>query len=159
MKPVMGRNFSMGPGCDLAAWPLMTRFDGGARVLVPAEKGVVFGDNVTLGSMVTVNGGVKAPTRVGDDCFLWHGANIGHDCVLGRGVVVNVNAVLCGEVTVGDDTYIAPGAVVQPRCRIGRNVVIGTLANVIHDTVIPDNEVWYGNPARRRRENRWRKPE
>ena len=156
--PKIGRSFRHGAFCDFDASPLMTEFREGKRVLMPAKAGVIIGDDVTVGDHVTVNRGVKQPTRVGDRVYLWHKVNIGHDCQIGAGTVINVGAVLCGEVTVGEDTYIAPGAVIQPRCRIGKYVEIGTMSNVIHDTVIPDGEVWFGNPAKRQRLNTWRPP-
>lgn len=158
MTVIIGRNFRRGRFCDLAALPLMAEFRGGRRVLVRAEKGIVIGDNVTLGSHVTVNGGVRCPTRIGDECYLWHGVNIGHDCQVGARTIINVGSILCGEVTIGEYSYIAPGVVIQPRCVIGSRVVVGTGSNVIHDTMIPDGEAWFGNPAKFQRVNKWRPP-
>jgi acyl-[acyl carrier protein]--UDP-N-acetylglucosamine O-acyltransferase len=155
----IGKNFRKGLFCDLGATPLMAEYEGNRRVLIPATKGIVIGDGVTFGSGVTINNGVKNPTRIGDGCFIWHKVNVGHDRQIGAKSILNVGAVLCGEVVIGENTYVAPGAMIQPRCRIGSYVMIGTMSNVIHDTVIPDGEVWFGNPARRQRLNTWRPPE
>ncbi len=155
----IGSNLRRGRYCDLAANPLMTLFVGGRRLLIPAKMGVVIGDDVTIGTGVTINKGVKEPTRIGDRCYLWHGVNVGHDCQIGARTIVNLGSILCGEVSIGEDSYIAPGVVIQPRCRIGSRVMVGTGSNLIHDTVIPDGEVWFGNPAKFQRLNDWRPPE
>jgi UDP-3-O-[3-hydroxymyristoyl] glucosamine N-acyltransferase len=144
--------------CDTAADPLYTEFVNGRRVLVKATHLPTFGRGVELGSGVIVNMGVHHSTVIGDDVMIWHRSVIGHACRIGARSVVAVGCTISGEVTIGEDCYIGSGSVIQPRCNIGDRVMLGSGSNVAHDTVIPDGEVWFGNPAKFQRVNEWRAP-
>lgn len=43
---------------------------------------------------------------------------------------------------------IGQGAIVGSGCEIGRNTIIAAGAVVLPDTVVPDNQLWAGNPAK-----------
>lgn len=155
---IIGKNFSKGKFCDLEATPFSTTFKDGRRVLIPADMGVIIGDDVTLGSHVIINRGVNRPTRIGNRVFIWHKSVIGHDCVISDDVCLGVDVDASGLVEVGAFTYIGVGAKVSPRAKIGKYCMIGAGSNVLQDTVIPDGELWFGNPAKRQRSNDWRPP-
>ena len=154
----IGRNLIKGPFCELDAIPLMTTFVGNRRILVPAKSGIIIGDDVTLGTGVIINHGVKRPTTIGDRVYIWHKSVVGHDCIIEDDVVVGVGVCISGEVRIGEYSYIGVGSVISPRVSIGKYCMIGAGSNVIHDTVIPDGEVWCGNPAKKLRLNEWRPP-
>jgi len=154
----IGKNFVMGKFCDLEASPFKAEFRGGRRVLLPAEAGVVIGDDVTLGSHVVINKGVTRPTRIGDRCFIWHHTIIGHGCIIGNDVCIGVNSTVSGKVEIGEYSFIAAGTVISPYVKVGKYCMVGAMSNVVHDTVIPDGELWFGNPAAKRRANEWRPP-
>jgi acetyltransferase EpsM len=155
---VIGKNLIQGKFCDLEATPFNTEFRDGRRVLTPAEKGVIIGDDVTLGSHVIINRGVNRPTRIGNRVYIWHKSVIGHDCVISDDVCLGVDVDVSGVVEVGDYSYVGVGAKISPRVKIGRYCMIGAASNVTHDVVIPDGELWFGNPARFQRVNEWRPP-
>lgn len=67
---------------------------------------------------------------------------IGHHCTISPGVTI------CGDVTIGDLCLIGAGATICDRVTIGNNVTIGAGAVVLPETIIPDNETWFGVPAR-----------
>lgn len=49
-------------------------------------------------------------------------------------------------VTLKDGCWIASGVIIMPGVTIGKHAVIGAGSVVTHD--VPDNEVWFGNPAK-----------
>lgn len=49
-------------------------------------------------------------------------------------------------VTIKNGAWIASGVIILPGVTIGENAVVGAGSVVTHD--IPDNEMWFGNPAR-----------
>ncbi len=155
----IGRNFQRGLLCDLEADPLMTRFEDGRRVLTAANMGVEIGDNVTLGSHVVINRGVSRPTRIGNRVYIWHHSIIGHDCIIGDDVCIGVNGTVSGCVEIDEYTFISAGVVVSPNVKIGKYCMVGAGSNVVHDSVIPDGEMWFGNPAKRICANKWRPPQ
>jgi len=55
-----------------------------------------------------------------------------------------------GKVTIKRNARVGANSVVMPGVTIGENAVVGALTFVNRD--IPDNEVWYGIPARYRRD-------
>lgn len=90
-----------------------------------------WGDNLELGVGTHVNYAVHAVRT-----------RIGHHCTISPGVTI------CGDVTIGDLCLIGAGATICDRVTIGNNVTIGAGAVVLPETVIPDNETWFGVPAR-----------
>jgi carbonic anhydrase/acetyltransferase-like protein (isoleucine patch superfamily) len=67
--------------------------------------------------------------------------NIGNRCTIGHGALITSS-------TIGDYTLIGQGAIVQEGCDIGNNVVIAAGAVVLPNTVIPEGQLWAGNPAK-----------
>lgn len=112
-----------------------------------AKAGVSIGQRVEIFAHANIDQGTERDTTLGDDCKIDHYAHIGHDSILGRGVIVCACACICGYVELGDGVYIGAGAVIQPRLKVGAGARIGSMANVTRD--VPAGEVWVGNPARR----------
>ena len=52
-----------------------------------------------------------------------------------------------GRVTIGKNCFIGSGAIILPGSEIGENSIVG--ANATVSGIIPANEVWTGNPAKR----------
>lgn len=116
---------------------------------------VVVGD-VTLGKNVgiwynAVLRGDHAPITVGDDSNIQDNCvvHVGPDtpAVIGKGVTIGHSAIIHG-CTIGDNTMVGMGAVVMDRAQVGKNCIIGAGALVTQGTVIPDNSVAFGNPAK-----------
>jgi UDP-N-acetylglucosamine acyltransferase len=136
----------------------MTIFRGKSRELVPAGGGIEIGDNVTLGSGVRIIFALKEgeSTKIGNDCYIWHNAVIGHDCQIGDNTVVGVGCNKSGMVHIGKWSYVAVGSTIAPRAIIGDYSMIGHGSNVRADAVVPNREIWVGNPAAFLKMNKWR---
>jgi len=110
--------------------------------------------------------------RIGRDCSVWFHAviraeaaditigsrtNIQDGCILhtdenfpmciGEDVTVGHGAILHG-CTIGDNTLIGMGAIVLNGAKIGNNCIIGAGALVTQNTIIPDNTLMLGSPAK-----------
>jgi hypothetical protein len=48
---------------------------------------------------------------------------------------------------VGDGSLVGQGSIIQEGCDIGKNCIIAAGAVVLPDTVVPEGELWAGNPA------------
>jgi acetyltransferase-like isoleucine patch superfamily enzyme len=53
--------------------------------------------------------------------------------------------VLSKEIYIDDNVFIGAGSIILKGVRIGKNSVVGA-GSVVRKN-IPDNEVWFGNPA------------
>ena len=100
------------------------------------------------GTFINKNVSVNALAIIGENSILNTGCIIEHECILHDAVHIAPGAVLAGNVQVGERTFIGANAVVKQGVIIGKDVVIGAGSVVLKD--ILDNEIWLGNPARKK---------
>ncbi len=85
--------------------------------------------------------------EIGKGSIVNSGAIIEHECVIGDFSHIAPGVVLAGNVSVGNESFIGANTVVRQGQKIGNNVIVGAGSVVVCD--IPDNEVWFGNPAKK----------
>jgi len=112
------------------------------------ESFVVIGDDVTIREMVTIHRatGEGQRTVVGDGSYLMVGAHVGHNCVVGKKVILSNLVGLAGYVHVGDGVVMGGMAGVHQFVRIGEYVMVGGLTKVVKD--IPPYLLVDGHPAK-----------
>jgi sugar O-acyltransferase (sialic acid O-acetyltransferase NeuD family) len=108
----------------------------------------IISDRAVLGSAVQVLAGaiIGPGAEIGDYTIINSGANVDHDCFIGRACHLAPNAALAGEVVVEDHVFVGLNATILPRLRIGRGAIVGAGAVVTRD--VPSAQVVVGNPAR-----------
>jgi UDP-N-acetylglucosamine acyltransferase len=124
-----------GPPQDVKYRGEPTRCEIGARTLVR--------EGVTVHRASVGGGGV---TQVGPGCMLMAMSHVGHDCLLGEGVMLANNVMLGGHVNVGAGAFIGGGAAVHQTVRIGRLAMVSGLCGVTND--VPPFGYVFGTPAR-----------
>jgi UDP-N-acetylglucosamine acyltransferase len=88
---------------------------------------LVIGARCSFREHVSVHRGTKGGagrTVIGDETSLFAHAHVGHDCVLGRGVLLTNGAMLGGHVQVGDFAILGGGALVHQFVRIGTMTMV-----------------------------------
>ncbi len=115
-------------------------------VKVPHLGCVEIGSDVELGACTTIDRGKFGNTIIGDGCKLDNHVQIGHNCKLGRMVIIAGCSGIAGSTTVGDGTMIGGLAGLGDHRTVGKNVQIAGGAQLMHD--IPDGEKWGGAPAK-----------
>ena len=124
-----------------------------------APGAVVLGDvniseDVGIWFHATVRGD-RAPITIGkksniqDNCVVH--VEPSHPVVIGENVTIGHSAVIHG-CTIGDNTLIGMGAILMNGCKVGKNCIIGAGSLVTQNTIIPDNSLVLGNPAKVKRE-------
>lgn len=73
------------------------------------------------------------PVTIGENVTIGHGAII-HGC------------------EIGNNSLIGMGAIVMNGARIGKNCIVGAGALVTQNTIVPDNSLILGNPAKVKRQ-------
>ena len=128
------------------------------KVIFIAPGAIVLGD-VTLGDKVgiwyhaTVRGD-RAPIIIGQGSNVQDNAVVHVDddfgVVIGENVTIGHGAIIHG-CEIGDNTLIGMGAIVMNGAKIGQNCIVGAGALVTQNTIVPDNSLILGNPAKVKR--------
>jgi len=90
---------------------------------------IIVGRKCSIQDNVTIHATPKHKTIIGDEVAVTHG------CIL-------------EGCEIGDGTLLGMGAVVLEGVKIGRNCIVGAGAVVLNNTVIPDNSIAVGVPAK-----------
>lgn len=101
------------------------------------------GRGIVVGPMAMVD---EADVIIGDGAIIHVGAQVHHDCRLGRSVFVGPGAVLCGHCRIGDRVMIGANATLRPGVTVGTDAVIGAGTTITHD--VPAAETMIQMPAR-----------
>ena len=83
---------------------------------------------------------------VGDYSIINSGANVDHDCTIGRNCHLAPRAALAGEITVEDNVFVGTNATILPRLHICSRATVGAGAVVTKD--VSPGALVVGNPAR-----------
>jgi len=87
-------------------------------------------------SVSLIGGMIEDETPYGDGLVLQKLAYVSSDCILGRGVRINVGATVMHDNIVGDYVTIAPRAVLLGRISIGRESYIGANSTILPGVTI-----------------------
>jgi UDP-3-O-[3-hydroxymyristoyl] glucosamine N-acyltransferase len=155
---VIGDDVEIGPGCvieDFVVIQAGTRVGARCKIGTYSKlgKGVTLGEQCSLTAYCEVRDGCAIGNRVsmGSRCTLSAGTIVEDDVIMKYSFVVTDTPVLSrnNEKTVGrlgKGSRFGANVVIMPGVAIGRNAEIGACSQVRHD--VPDNEVWFGAPAR-----------
>ncbi|NQU43940.1 acyl-ACP--UDP-N-acetylglucosamine O-acyltransferase [bacterium] len=108
--------------------PQHTAYDGRPRR-------VVIGDRNVIREHVTIHRPYEeeAETRIGNDCFFMVSSHVGHDSIVGDGVIMTNGSMLGGHVTVSERAIISGNASVHQFVRIGRFAMMQGLSGLSKD--------------------------
>jgi UDP-3-O-[3-hydroxymyristoyl] glucosamine N-acyltransferase LpxD len=107
---------------------------------------VKIGNNVRMGSFVTVDRAVFGVTTVSDHACLDSHVHIGHNCILGENIVLCGFVGLAGSTTVGDRCTFAGMSGTKGHVVIGNDVVVAGQTGVT--APLKDGSQVKGYPAR-----------
>jgi UDP-3-O-[3-hydroxymyristoyl] glucosamine N-acyltransferase len=115
-------------------------------IRIPHLGGVVIGNDVEVGSCVTIARGTIDNTcidnmvKIDDHVFIAHNVLIGARSILVAGCEVS------GSVQIGEDCWIGPLSTIRDGVIVGRKSIVGMGAVVTKN--VGDNKTVAGNPAR-----------
>ncbi|MRR11572.1 UDP-3-O-(3-hydroxymyristoyl)glucosamine N-acyltransferase, partial [bacterium] len=111
---------------------------------IPQVGGVEIGCDAEIGANTCVDRGTLDATRIGDGSKIDDLVMVGHNCNVGRHVVLCGQAGLAGSTTVGDQAVLGGQVGVGGHLRIGRGVKAGGQTGVSSD--VPDGASIFGTP-------------
>ncbi len=119
--------------------------DGKGLVKIPHIGTVVIGRGVEIGANSCVDRAKFDATTVGDGTKLDNLVQIGHNCRIGRCVVMAAGVAIGGSTVIGDGVQIGGGAMLADHLSIGAGArLAGGSSYMSH---IPPGEDWGGTPA------------
>ncbi len=119
------------PGAALGHPPQDLKFKGeDTRLIVGADNLIRECATFHLGTMTG-----RRATVVGDNGFFMAGSHVGHDCVVGNGVVMGNNTPLGGNAVVEDFVILGGNAAIHQFGRVGKYAFIGGGAPVVGDVI------------------------
>jgi UDP-3-O-[3-hydroxymyristoyl] glucosamine N-acyltransferase len=119
---------------------------GDQHVKIPQKGAVVVEDDVEIGANTCIDRATFGRTVIGAGTKIDNLVQIGHNCLIGKRVLIVAQVGLSGSVTVGDDAVLAAASGVVPHVRIGRGSVVGAKSGVHKD--VPDGAMVAGYPAK-----------
>ncbi|HEX5227973.1 MAG TPA: UDP-3-O-(3-hydroxymyristoyl)glucosamine N-acyltransferase [Bryobacteraceae bacterium] len=135
-------------GCVLGA-------DGFGFVRGPAEYQkfpqvgrVEIGADVEIGANSCVDRAALGVTHIGDGVKLDNMVHIGHNCVIGKHVVIAAQTGLSGGVVVEDFAVIGGQVGIGDKARIETGAVLGSGCGILTSKIVRKGQVVWGTPAR-----------
>ncbi|MFK7882447.1 UDP-3-O-(3-hydroxymyristoyl)glucosamine N-acyltransferase [Roseobacter sp.] len=106
---------------------------------------VTIGDDVELGSNVTIDYGTIRDTKVGDRTKIDNLVHIGHNCVVGDDCLICGQVGIAGSVTVGNNVVLGGQVGVSDNIFIGDGVIAGGASKIFSN--VPAGRTILGSPA------------
>lgn len=112
----IGNGNFIGHGAIIGAAPQDLSFDSRTK------SAVEIGDGNVLREYCTVHRGATegSTTRIGTGNYLMVGAHVGHNCAIGKNVIIANNCLLGGYVQIDDAAFLGGGCVFHQHIRVGR---------------------------------------
>lgn len=127
----VGARTTVYPGAALGQPPQDLKFKGeDTRLIIGADNVIRECATFHLG---TVTG--RQQTVVGDKGFFMACSHVGHDCIVGDGVVMGNNTPLGGMAVVEDSVILGGNAAIHQFGRVGKFAFIGGGAPVVGDVI------------------------
>lgn len=139
---VIANHVSLG-GCGFG----FEKDEEGHWMKFPQIGGLDIGNNVELGTFVTVDRGALSNTKIGDYSKIDSYCKIAHNSVIGENVIIAGCTSIGGSNKIDDNVWIAPHVSTKEWTHIGSNSFIGIGSVVIRD--VTPNSKMFGNPAKK----------
>lgn len=114
----------------------------------PQVGRVAIGNDVEIGANCCIDRAALGVTWIGDGVKLDNMVHVGHNCRIGRHVVVAAQTGFSGGVVVEDYAVIGGQVGIGDKARIESRAVLGSGCGVLTSKVIRGGEVVWGTPAR-----------
>ena len=111
------------------------------------------GNDVEIGANTTVDRGALEITVIGDGVKLDNLVHIGHNCRIGKNVVIAAQTGISGSCVIEDNVVMAGQVGLGDHIRIGEGVILGGQCGVLpHKNLRGKGILFWGTPARPVRE-------
>jgi UDP-3-O-[3-hydroxymyristoyl] glucosamine N-acyltransferase len=143
----IGRRAILHAGCVVGADGFGFAFSGGRYEKFPQIGSVEIGNDVEIGANTCIDRAALGVTRIGDGVKLDNLVHVGHNCQIGKHVVIAAQAGFSGAVEVGDYAVIGGQVGVGEKATIVPRAIIGGQAGVLSGKTMRITEPVWGTPV------------
>ncbi|MBS1814999.1 MAG: UDP-3-O-(3-hydroxymyristoyl)glucosamine N-acyltransferase [Acidobacteria bacterium] len=124
------------------------RSAAGEYVRFPQQGALVIEDDVEIGANATIDRGALEETRIGRGSKLDNLVHIGHNCRIGKNVVIAAQTGISGSSIVEDGAILGGQVGIGEHAMVGDHVILGGGAGVLSNKKLRGpGEVFWGRPA------------
>ena len=132
-ETIVGADCVLHAGCVIGAEGFGLHETSSGLVRVPHRGRVVIEDHVEIGANATVDRAFLGQTHIGRGAKLDNLVHVGHNCLLGEGVVLAAQTGLSGSVEVGNHVMMGGQVGVVEHTQIGAHARVGAQSGVMRD--------------------------
>jgi UDP-3-O-[3-hydroxymyristoyl] glucosamine N-acyltransferase len=115
----------------------------------PQQGTLVIEDDVEIGANTTIDRGALEETRIGRGTKLDNLIHIGHNCTIGRDVVIAAQTGISGSSAVGDGAILGGQVGMGDHAMVGPGVILGGQAGILpKKKLLGPGIVFWGTPAK-----------
>ena len=144
----IGSHAVLHAGCVIGADGFGFVLDGERYQKFPQVGRVEIGDFVEIGANSCVDRAALGTTGIGEGTKLDNMVHVGHNCRIGRHVVVAAQTGFSGGVVVGDYAVIGGQVGIGDKARIEQHAVLGSGCGILTSKIVRAGQVVWGTPAR-----------
>ncbi len=145
---ILGDDVELHSGCVIGADGFGFVLQEGAYEKFPQVGRVEIGSGVEIGANSCVDRAALGVTSIGDGTKIDNLVHIGHNCRIGRHVVIAAQTGFSGGVVVEDYAVIGGQVGIGDKARIESRAVLGSGSGVLTSKVVRAGQVMWGTPAR-----------
>lgn len=121
----------------------------GAYLQFPQQGWLILEDGVEVGANTTIDRGALGETRIGAGTKIDNLVHIGHNCRIGRNVIIAAQTGIAGSSVVEDGAVLGGQVGIADHVTVGPGVILGAQAGVPSGKRIRgEGQVFWGTPAR-----------
>lgn len=121
----------------------------GTYLIFPQQGGLVIEDDAEIGANTTIDRGALGETRIGAGTKIDNLVHIGHNCCVGRNVIIAAQTGISGSSVVEDGAILGGQVGMGEHALVGPGVILGGGAGVLSGKKLRGpGQVFWGRPAR-----------
>jgi UDP-3-O-[3-hydroxymyristoyl] glucosamine N-acyltransferase len=121
----------------------------GEYIIFPQQGTLAIEDDVEIGANSTIDRGALAETRIGRGTKIDNLVHIGHNCLIGKNVIIAAQTGISGSSVVEDGAILGGQVGIGEHATVGTGVILGGGAGVLSGKKMHGaGKVFWGRPAR-----------
>ncbi|GAA3768006.1 UDP-3-O-(3-hydroxymyristoyl)glucosamine N-acyltransferase [Terriglobus aquaticus] len=145
----LGERVTVQSGAVLGSYGFgYARRPSGSYLLFPQQGTLVIEDDVEIGANSTIDRGALGETRIGAGTKIDNLVHIGHNCRIGRNVILAAQTGISGSTVVEDGAILGGQVGIGEHATVGPGVILGGGAGVLSGKkLFGAGQVFWGRPA------------